>query len=768
MNQMTSPVHSVLADAGHAAGQELRSPIDRLLRRGGNNFPPPRKPRSAPPALPKVPKIVEYWRAISLFKWPILAFTVVVAVLATIYVARTTPVYRSTATVMIEASKAKIVSVEEVYTGANGQREYFQTQAENLKSRAVALKVVQKLKLTAHPEFDPRQSQESMLRTWMRSIVPSFSDLLFGRVLATEGADVETAVLRDFATRLSIEPVRLSQLIKISFEARDATLAADIANLIGEAFIQTDMEARVKMTQNAGSFITEQLTQLKVKMEAADKAVQAYREREGILDSKSVVLGGMGKQLDELTQKLVEARARRSEAEEAYNQVKGIDSGNFDSVPAVVRHPGIQRARESESEAEKKYQELASRYGANHPQMQGAVSDLAVAKANTKKQVQNIVTSIAKEFNAAKATERTFEEQINGSKGQIQNLSRKEIQAVNLEREAATNRQLYQTFLSRQKETTATADAQAPSARIVEIAIPSIRPARPNLAETVGTAVVLALFLGVAAALLFRHLNNQVNTRAEVETKLFQPLLAALPVMSKANARNAGMSVIDNPHDIFAEAIRTAGTGLMLSGLDTPHKVIAVTSSVPGEGKSTFSLNLALWQAKTKPTLLIEGDMRRPTLGPQLNLAADQKGLSDLIAGTATLEQCMTRHLISGLDVIAAGTLPPNPVELLMSTRFAQILAELQGRYEIIIVDCAPLHLVSDVLVVGQNVTGLVYVVKAGDTSVETAKEGLKRIASSDIPIIGVVLNKLNYERAEKYYGDYAGYGTYGEQYGYK
>ena len=634
MNQMINSIQNLWNQPGGASGAAGAPQQGTFASpgfnpgQGGGGLPPQGNPAAV---MAEVPAFVETWRAIMLRKWPIQLFTLLIAGLAAFVVSEIVPVYRSTATLLVEANRTKIVSVEEVYSGASPDREHFQTQAENLKSRTVALKVVNKLRLMTHPEFDPRQAKDAPWEAWVRERVPFSQVLLSKRAAPASESEVEAAVIRNFSGRLNVETVRLSQLIRISFEANDPALAADIANAVGEAFIQTDMEARIKITQNAGSFLSDQLAQLKTKLEASDKAVQNYREKEGLLDSKSVVLGGMGKQLDDLTQRLIESRVRRSEAEEAYNQVRTGEASNYDSVPAVVRNSSVQKAKEIEAEADKKFQELTGRYGPDHPKMLAAQSDLAAARANTKRQIQTIVQSVSKEYNAARATEKMVEEQLTGSKGNIQNLNRKEIQLANLEREATTNRQLYQTFLSRQKETSATANAQTASSRIVDLAVPAVRPVRPNKPQVVGIAAILALLAAIGAALLHRQLNNQVNTREEVETKLHQPMLAALPIMSGKVKKSAGMAVINNPDDAYSEGIRTAGTGLLLSGLNTPRKVVAVTSSVPGEGKSTFSLNLALWQAKSKSTLLIEADMRRPSLGPQLGLEKGQKGLSEMM-----------------------------------------------------------------------------------------------------------------------------------------
>ena len=713
---------------------------------------------TAPP-----PAFVEGWRAVMLRKWWILLFALVVAGLAAWVVSLIKPVYRSTATVLIEATKAKVTNVEDVYQGASGNREYFQTQAEAIKSRDIALRVVNKLGLMKNPEFDPVNPAESSLKTFVKEYLPFAVGLLPEPTPPKNDAEAQALVLRKFSERLSVEPVRLSQLVRVSFESTDPELAANIANEVAQAFISQDLDTRFKITKNAGSMLNDRLAELKAKADASERAVQAYREREGLIDSKNSPLSGEAKRMDDLTLKLVEARVRRTEAEEQFNLVKSGEAAGYESVPAVVRHPGVQRAKEIEAEAEKKVQEFSQRYGPDHPKLVAAESDLNSAKANTKRQIQTVVTSIQREFNVAKATEKTIEEALSGTKGQIQNLNRKEIQLSVLEREANTNNSLYQTFLQRAKETSATGDVQQAMARVIDLATPGLRPVRPAKTETVAIAAVLAILLGIVAAIVHKQLNNKVNTREEVETKLYQALLTALPVLSGKAKTSSGTAVVDAPHELFSESIRTASTGILLSTLDSPQKVIAVTSSVPGEGKSTCSMNLALWQAKSgKRTLLIEADMRRPGISKALNLPEKHNGLSELVAGTSPQEDCMLLNDATGLHILPAGTIPPNPLELLVSQRFKDVLNKLKTEYEVIIIDSPPLQLVSDALIIGQECTGLIYVVKASDTPVPLARNGLRRAMGANIPVLGVILNHLNFKKAERYYGDYSGYGKYG------
>ena len=752
MNQLTNGIPRLIPASMSDAPQEL----DPSIYSSGTGEEPP-------------PEFIEYWRAIMLRKWWILAGMVLLAVLTWLVVSQMTPVYRSTATVLIEANKSKIVNVEDVYNGASGSREYFQTQAETIKSREVALRVISELKLASNPEFDPAQAKSTLVRTF-----PFLESVLPEREAPASEAEAEALILQEFAQRLTVEPVRLSQLVRVSFDANDPELAAQIANAVSDAFIGVDREARIRITEGAGQSINSRLGELKARLDESERNLQAYRERQGLLDSKTMVLGGAGKQLNDLTQQLVEARVRRSEAEEAFNQTKTGEANGYESVPAVVRNQGVQRAKELEGEAEKKLAEASQRFGPDHPRYSAAQSDVRAAKANTKRAIDAVVASTNKEYSAARATERTIEDQMRIARSEIQTVNRKEIQATGLEREAATNRQLYENFLSRFKETSATNDLQTAAARLVDPAIPGLRPVRPAKLPAVALAALTALLIGVVVAVIHKRLNNRIQTTSDVERKLYQPLLAGLPILSGKGKAMPARVVLDEPGEHYAEAIRTASTGIMLSALDTPKKIVAVTSTVPGEGKSTFSINLAFWQAKTKKVLLMEADLRRPSIMRSLGLTDERKGLSELVAGTATLEESIFVGENTGLHLMVCGGLPPNPLELLVSQRFKEVLAQLQEIYDVIIIDTPPVHLVSDALVVGKLATGMIYVVKSDDTPTPMIKGSLKRIVEAHIPIIGVVLNQQDFRKASRYYGEYSayggkyGYGKYGGGYGAK
>ncbi|MEA3156637.1 MAG: polysaccharide biosynthesis transport protein, partial [Betaproteobacteria bacterium] len=399
----------------------------------------------------EISDLVIYWRSIMKRKWAILGIAIVVSTLAALAALNTTPIYHATATVLIEQNRAKLVSIEEVYSGGGNNREHFETQADLLGSRALAVKVIDKLNLTQHPEFDPRQAKPPFWRAMLQR---------FGVGEASKPPSeqqIHSAVLNAFLNRTSIEPGRMSQLIRVSFDAADPQLAADIANELVQSYIDLDMENRFNMTKRASEWLKERLSDLKVNLEQSERALQDYREKEHMVQVQGLGQSGAARQLEDLSRALVEARQRRAEAASAYNLIKS-SKGNLETLPVIQRNPLMARLKEFEAESERKYAENLKRYGPQHPRMLEAEGDLRQARENTRRQIETVVGSLANEYEAARANERAVERSIAEAKGDVQGINRKEFQLSALERQVATNRQLYDTFLSRFKETSTAGD----------------------------------------------------------------------------------------------------------------------------------------------------------------------------------------------------------------------------------------------------------------------------------------------------------------------
>jgi succinoglycan biosynthesis transport protein ExoP len=711
--------------------------------------------------------LVRYWRAVNRNKWRIAALVAAVAVLAVLYAQSLQNVYRATTTILVETSKPKVVSIEDVYSGSVGSYEYLYTQAGILQSRELATRLVRKLDLAHDPAYAARTAE----KPWYARILPSA--IVDSPPAIPPSPDlVERGLAGAIQSAVEVKPVRNSQLLQISFESTDPKLAAQVPNALADLYITADMEARLKMRERATAFLTEQSEALKTKLLASEKALQDFREREKILDIKGLSLGGATREIEQLTTSLIEARAKRAEAEAALSQVKGVRVADgamaAEALPAVLRNPLVQRAKDQLADAERRLADASKRYGSEHPRMIAAQAELRAAQENLTRQVRVVIESIQKEYEGARANEAATERALERAKADVQSLNRKEFQLAALEREVSTNRQLYDLFMQRSKETHVSGELQSAVARVIDPAVVPVAPSGPNKRRIVLIAVFMALLLGMALAVLIERLDNTVKTSHETEAKLDLPTVGVLHRTRVKRDQHIERLFLEDAGAAFAEDIRTLRSGVLLSGLDSPQKTVLVTSSLPGEGKSTVAANLAFALSHVKKTLLIDADMRRPQLGQILGVPPSTPGLSSLVAGELGADKCVFSVKGSDLRVLTSGRVPPNPLELLSAHRFVEVMERLKGLFEAIVIDSAPVQMVSDPLVISQVASAVLYVVKADDTPYPVARQGIRRLRRVNAHILGVVLNQLDVAKAEKYYGEYSGYGSrYYRKYGY-
>lgn len=709
--------------------------------------------------------LVELWRSVSKRKWAILGFALVVSLLTAAVTLTLTPVYRASTVIMFEPEKSKVMSLDELFANNTGNRDYLQTQLEILKSREVAERTVKALELWNHPAYDPRRPSKGVLDPVLGPLRQALGMVEPEVPQNWTPERLVNAVLGTFRAQLSVELVRGSSIANIHFESSDPVLAAKAANALAKAYVENDLNARYVMTRQASEWLQERVSDLKSKVVQSERELQNYRESTGIISAQGATQSGASSQLEGLTARLIEARLRRADAETVYSQIRSAPPGaDLSEIPAVLRTPGMSEAKRAAQEAERKFNEIAQRYGPEHPRHVAGKAELEASTASLKRQLDNTVGTLRREFEAAQAVEREIQRALDQSRSSVVTLNRSEFQLGVLQREVESNREMYNLFMTRAKETSNTSDLQSPIARVVDSATQPSSPIKPNKTRIVLVAFALALLLAVGASLLVDQLDQTLKTSEDVEKKLGVPLLTALPLLNHADARRASSARLfaDQPNSVFAESVRTARTGVLLSGLDQEQRILLVTSSLPGEGKSTFSINLALSHAQTQRTLLIDADMRRPSVAKSLDIAPGIKGLSAFVAGNANVVECSQNIEGTQLTVMPSGVLPPNPLELISSRRFKERLAELAQLFDVIIIDSPPVDLVSDALMISSLSTGVIYVVRAMGTPIPVIAKGLERVRRAEGQLIGLVLNQYDFKRASKYYGEYSGYGSYG------
>lgn len=718
----------------------------------------------------EMPPFLEQWRAVMVRKWAVLALTLIATAVAAFVVMQLPRTWTAAATALIEVPRPRISSPDDLYGASSPNREFLQTQAEVMRSRELLGRVSKRLSLDTRAGFDPRQDTAAPWRLWLRERMPSLERVFDTPASALDQRDIDEAVVSRLYRGLETEVVRNSQLVRVRFTGSDPVLAADVANTVMREYIAQELEKRASVGQSADQWIDQRLRELRARVEASERALQSFREREGVVDTKGTG-GGAGRDYADFSQRLVDARVRTAMAKEALDQMRAAGLGNYDNVPAVNRSPGVQAALQVQANAEKALAAVNLRYGPDHPRFAAATTEVNEARNAVRREVRLVFDAVEKEYSTARALQKTIEDALEKSRGDVQSVNRKEARLAQLERDAASDRQVYENFLARFKQagaSPAVPESSVTGTRFIDAAQPPAFPSGPKRVEIVLVTFAVALAMCIFGAVLLSRLDNTVKTSLDVERKLHVPFLASLPSLRWGAARDIGRAQIDRPDEVFSESVRTIATGVMLSAIDTDHKVVVVTSSLPDEGKTTVSTNLALALAHSRRVLLLDADLRRPSVARALGVESSGLGLSELISGAATEGEVIRQVDGTELGVVLAGRLPPNPLELLASKRFQQVIAQLSATYDVIVIDSPPLQLVSDALVIGVHADGLVQVVKADRTPAPLVRAALKRIAGAGIPIFGVVLNQQNFRKAERYYGEYSGYGKYGYgKYGY-
>lgn len=704
--------------------------------------------------------------------WGILGLCLVVSLLTTLWVMRINPVYRASATIMIESQEAKTVSIEEVYGQPPGIREYFLTQFEIIRNRDIAEMVADQLDLWNNPLFAPPPRTEDNSDGNWRAAIREFVQGFDATARRNQNSNVDdeerrkAAVINRFMSQLSVEPVEFTQLVVVSFESTDRKLAAQIVNTLAQVYIQSQLDARMQSTREAGNWLAGRLQDLKAKLDASQQALQTYRDREDILDMS----GGQtvdAQQLNELTTRLGEARRARIGAENIYRELGG--NGNYSvsqlmKMPEVLEHPLVQNLTQSHTAAQQEVSNLAKRYGPEHPRMMAATAREESAESELEQQVMQVAAGIEKEYRVVQRNEQNLSQQLAVVKEEVATSNRKQFRLRELEQQVEADQRLYEMFFNRAKETSETMGFQSAHARVVEKATPPIAPIKPDKLNIVLIGFVLSGLIGIGLAIIRDMLDNTLKSPDDVVERLGAPLLGALPNIGVPKGQHGPyLGYLQDNKSAFAESIRSVRTGLMLTGLGNPHKVTVVTSTNPGEGKSTVAINLAAALAQMETVLLMDADLRRPSVAAALKLPLGAPGLSGVLALSERLQDCVQKS-DAGFDVMPAGILPPNPQEMLSTPQFTKLIQELGEQYDRIIIDSAPINAVSDSLILATVADSLVYVAKADETPLKLVLKNINLIKHSNLPLTGVVLNRLDV-RKQKAHGKGGYYGTY-ESYG--
>ena len=641
---------------------------------------------------------------------------------------------------------------------------YYQTQYKILKGRDLTRRVVNRLHLEKVPEFNgtkpPPPTPISMLRdlkTKLVGYVKRAPETPAEAPKVDETTD-ESALVGSFIGRVGVDPVRGSHLVDVTFSAEDPKFAAEAVNILVDEYVSENLEIKLRSTQGMIDWLTKELENQQKRVEESEKALAEYREKENALsldDKQNIVLS----RLNQLNDAATRARTARVQKESLYNQVKSISSGTApDAIPIIAQNPTVQDRKGKLAELQREKVKLLERYGERHPQVVNINATLSDAQRQLDLELSMAVQSVRNEYETALLEERTLSKNLEGAKAEATDLNRKGIGYGVMEREAKSNRQVYEALLTREKELRVSANSRTNNIRIVDRAEVPRAPITPGGRRTWLMSVIVGLTLSVAVALGLDYMNDTIKTPEDVTRRLKLPFLGLVPAVR--GDKHPLLASAQVPHD-FGESFRSLRTSLLSKYPDEGTKILVITSAQPLEGKTTTAANIAMALAYGgSRVLLIDADMRRPGLHRPLRLT-NERGLSQVLTGQARVRDVIQRTVDPNLLAITAGKTPPNPSELLSSERMKTLLTNLaHGPFNWIIIDTPPVLAVTDAVILAPMVTGVTFVVGAEMTRRRLAERAIDIVMQSHPRYAAVVLNKVNFARNKYYYSRY-----YGHQY---
>lgn len=701
----------------------------------------------------------QYIKILRRRKWSIVVITSLCILLGVFYLSKATPIYQASTKIQADPVQPN-ASAQDQYVMNSMVFLFYETQYEIIQSRKVAETVVDKLDLVN--KYKEKQASQSLNNesSLISSIISSIKSLIGKEENKTpqqsiSDAQIRTMLASSIQANLNVSGGTQSQIINISFQSENPELAAQIVNAISESYIEFGLESRLSQIKDTAEWLSEQLEELKITLQKSEDRLRDFRLSQNLMDTEQQQRIA-NTQLQTLNTELVRAQTQLSDAQELYSQVIQVetDGGDYRSIGPVLQSSTIRDLVREESTLSRKVEELNKRYGEKHPKMIAARSDLASAQANLDREASKIVENIKKEYRSAQSQERNIRSLIEETRNELQSYQGNSFELTRLEREVENNRRVYESFLGKLMQADVSGDYDASNIRVIDSATVPKGPIKPRGALIIALSLVLGIFCGIAFALIREMMGNVYRTPDQLERELLIPALGITPLVKKSKGNTAPeFQYIADQRSTFAEEINTIRTGLLFSNVDNPPKTILITSTTGSEGKTTLAINLAVALSQLDKTLLIEMDLRKPAIAKDLGIKSEM-GLSNLLSGKSDTN---VFHQVEGapnLNVITCGTIPPNPMELISSKRFANLLDSLKERFSHIVIDSPPTLPVSDSCILAKMVDATLVAVKAEDTKINMTKETISRLKKVNAQISGLVLTQASPQKMS-YYGEH-------------
>jgi len=677
-----------------------------------------------------------------------------------------TPKYTAVAKVMLDTRKEQVTNIEAVLSGMPLDSSAVDTEVEVIKSRQLAERVVKALNLEKDPEFNPQLAG----RSGLGMVVHSIKDFL-GKGAPREAAPnsleaqkQHELVVDHVLAGLQVGRASLTYVINVGFESESQVKAAQIANKFAELYLLEQLEAKFDATRQATEWLNSRLGELRTQVQQDDAAVQQYKIANNLLSATGTSL--TEQEVSNYNTSLAEARAQMAEdaarLRTAREQLAHGSSG--DDVGEALSSPVIQKLREQRSEVSGRLADLQGRYGERHPEMLKSKRLLSDIDTQIQQEIARIISNLQAKAQVSQQRAAAIGGSLGGARGTLAANSRATVRLNELQRNADASRTLYESYLNRFKETTSQQGLEQSDSRVVSKAKIPTQQSSPKVQLNLAIGLVLALVAGFAAVLVAENMDAGLTTAEDVENRLETAFLGSIPLLSSITDDTTTLPidhVVKTPFTAYSEAFRNLRASILYARLGEPVKVVAVTSSLPGEGKTTTSICLGRTAAmQGSRVILVDCDLRRQAVNRFLK-QEQVVGLFEVLSGEVKLEQAITVDAESGAHILPLAHSGFTPRDVFGTPAMDNLLEELRSRYDLVILDTAPVLPVADTRILAPKADVVVFLARWRKTPQDAIEAAFRMLGGTGAHIAGVALTQVDMKQQSKYgYGDSGYYYT--------